>query len=491
VSGRRSDISCLGETQGSAFRRPTPSRAEMTISAITRQRPLREPFAQPYLWVFVGIGAGAALGGMASASSTGAIVLAPAIAFLIWVVRRPPVILIALIASIFAQVVTVGGLTIGRLLAPIALLIVTIALLRGATLRFDAPLRWVTAYALWALASALWSPHLGSTLTQLASLGIGLSYMLAFAVFVGERRAMNGVLYTLAIVAFGVGIYGMVSSQGRAGTETGDANYFAMVEIVALPLVLTLAADTRARWLRLGGYGVVLVIIAAVFSSLSRGGLIALGAVLVFIVFVPARTFFHSPAQKAIVVLCLIVGVVGAYKMTSQALSQRVEAIFTAQGRTGSGRLNAWRAADTSFRERPYFGLGYGAFEPSANDLMLQTPGVDLSNFLLRRNGLEAHSAYIGTLAELGIPGLALFLGMLGSTAIAIRRAAARARKLGAISSMRIANALLISLVGWAVASIFLSSETSRPLWIMIGMAVALPKLTAQESGTTEPEAAG
>src|SRR6185312_13096389 len=98
-----------------------------------------------------------------------------------------------------------------------------------------------------------------------------------------KRRDMDRVLYALAIVALGVGIYGMATSQGRAGTDTGDANYFAMVEIIALPLVLVLAADVRARWLRLGVYGVAVVIIAAVFSSLSRGGLIALGAVLVVI----------------------------------------------------------------------------------------------------------------------------------------------------------------------------------------------------------------
>jgi hypothetical protein len=45
------------------------------------------------------------------------------------------------------------------------------------------------------------------------------------------------------------------------------------------------------------------------------------------------------------------------------------------------------------------------AFQSSANELMLSTSGVDLSNFRLRPNGLFAHSAYIGTAAELGIPG--------------------------------------------------------------------------------------
>ena len=99
---------------------------------------------------------------------------------------------------------------------------------------FAAPLGWTVAYALWAIASTLWSTHLGSTATQLASLAIAISYMLAFAALLQTRRDMNLVLYTIAVVAVVVGIYGMISSQGRAGTDTGDANFFAVVEIIAL-----------------------------------------------------------------------------------------------------------------------------------------------------------------------------------------------------------------------------------------------------------------
>jgi hypothetical protein len=51
----------------------------------------------------------------------------------------------------------------------------------------------------------------------------------------------------------------------------------------------------------------------------------------------------------------------------------------------------------------------------------------------------------------------------------------------------RIANALVLSLVCWAVASLFLSSETSRPLWIVIGLSLALPKLLTSR---TVPETA-
>jgi putative inorganic carbon (hco3(-)) transporter len=427
-------------------------------------------------------GAGALVGATSTISPTGALALATAIALAIWVVARPGILLTALIASVFVQVIAVGGVTIGRIFAPIAVLVVAVTLLRGtATLQSAAPLAWVVAYTLWAVASGLWTTHLGSTVNELASLGIGLSYMLAFATLLNNRRDVARILYTFAIVAFAVGIYGMVSSSGRAGTDTGDANFFALIEIIALPLVLALAADTRVRWLRGVLYGVVLVIIAAVFSSLSRGGLIALGAAVLAVIALPSRTFFRSPKQKLIVVLLLVAAAVGAYQLSGQALTQRFQAVFTAQGHTGSGRLNAWRAAYTSIQRRPFQGLGYGAFQPSANQLMLQTPGNDLSNFRLRPNGLQAHSVYIGTLAELGIPGLVLFLGIFGSAALTTRRMAAAAASVGAESTARLANAVLISMLGWAVASIFLSSETSRPPWILVGISLALPKLVADE----------
>jgi O-antigen ligase len=454
----------------------------MTVQALTRRLGVSEPgTAPPALWLLIASCAGLGVGVAATISVTAAIALAAATGLLVWVVPRPAVILTVLVTSVFVQVITVSGVTIGRICGPIALLGVVVAVLRGkATLRPAAPLGWTFAYTSWAVASGLWSVHLGSTMTQLGSLAIAISYMLAFATLLDNWRELNRVLYTVAIVALVVGIFG-IASQGRAGTNTGDPNFFAMVEIVALPLVLVLAADARARSIRFGLYGIVLAIIASVFWSLSRGGLIALIAVVIGVIALPSHTFFRAASQKLIVVIVLIVAVVGAYAMTSQALSARVGAVFTPQGKTGSGRLNAWRAAYTSIRERPLEGLGFGSFEPSANQLMLRTPGVDLTNFRLRQNGLFAHSAYIETLAELGIPGLALFVGLLGSTAVAVRRAATAAGRAGAVSTKRLANALLMSLVGWAVASIFLSSETSRTIWIVIGMSLALPKLLEDE----------
>jgi hypothetical protein len=69
---------------------------------------------------------------------------------------------------------------------------------------------------------------------------------------------------------------------------------------------------------------------------------------------------------------------------------------------------------------------------------------------------------------------------LLISTGRSLRQVASRARAADAWFISRAANALTVSLVGWAIASLFLSSETSRPLWIIVGLALALPKILEQ-----------
>ena len=441
------------------------------------------------LWPLLAVVFGLAVGVTATFDLTTAVVLAVGLAIAPLVLLYPTLLLPLLIVSVFTQVLSVGGLTISRIIAPLALLVILVALHRGGyALRAGKPLGWVCAYALWAVASGLWTFHLGDTISALSSLAIALTYMFAFAIILRSRRDLDYVLYTLAVVALITGVIGIFTSRGRAEGASGNPNFFAMVELFALPLVLALAAEVRRRAVRMGLYVVVAVIIVSVFASLSRGGFLTLVSVAIAALVLPARSsFFQSRAHKAFV-LALIAGFTFfAYKAESGTLAPRLNSIF-AKDQTGAGRTNVWRGAWTSIKERPTLGLGYGSFISEANQLMLRTPGNDLTNMTLRPRGLYAHNAYIETAAEIGIPGLVLFLGMLLATARALWRTAIRARDAGAGYLMRIANACLISLVAWCIASFFASSETSRPLWILIGMALALPMLIDEHENAEASE---
>ena len=93
----------------------------MSVQPVSRRPQLGIGASEaPLLWVVLAVGSGLVVGGASSFSLPGAIALATAIALLVWVIPRPGILLIALIASVFVQVIAVGGVTIGRICAPIA-----------------------------------------------------------------------------------------------------------------------------------------------------------------------------------------------------------------------------------------------------------------------------------------------------------------------------------------------------------------------------------
>ena len=53
-----------------------------------------------------------------------------------------------------------------------------------------------------------------------------------------------------------------------------------------------------------------------------------------------------------------------------------------------------------------------------------------------------------------------------------------------------LASALIVSGVGWAASSFFISTETSRPLWFLIGLTLALAKLTSAYEASNAPRSA-
>ncbi len=449
-------------------------------------------------WGLGGAALAAAVALTATVDLKTALAVTIAIALAAVVVIRPSLLPAALVASVFLEVVSVGGVSISRLLAPIALVVILAASTRpGSRIRAGSPFAMAVLYGIWALASALWTVRLSGTTYLLSSLAIAYVYMLAFALLVRTRRELERVFVAFAASALAIGAFALAAFfvgfsndllQGRASGGTGDPNFFAAYQLVALPLVFVLAAEVRRRWLRAALAVTMLVIIGSVLASVSRGGLLTLVVISVVMLALPAGAIFRDRKQKRLFLLVCVIGAGILASASAGSIVPRLEQTFapsdTNANASGNGRLLIWAAAWRSTKERPFLGLGYGAFVNVSNELILGTPGISLRNFDLRPNGSEVHNAYLGALTELGIPGLFLFLALLTSTAVALRRAAVKARAASAHFLARAANALLVSLFGWSIASIFLSSETSRALWIVIGLSLALPRLVDAEAAS-------
>ena len=234
-----------------SFPIPRPARASA---------PRRDALA----WAAAGSVAALVVAVLASINLTLAIAAVVSIGLGAAVFLHQSVLLTVLTASIFLEVIAVGGLTISRLLGPVALAVLLVQLLRHRAKIVPAkPLLWAGAYGLWALASGLWTVS-GGTTHLLASLAIALTYMLAFAALLNSRGELERVLYALVIASFFVGFSSMASyfdelggfgsllQGGRAQGGVGDPSFFAAVQLVALPLALVLAGETRN-----GGYSSV------------------------------------------------------------------------------------------------------------------------------------------------------------------------------------------------------------------------------------------
>ncbi|MGH3143794.1 MAG: O-antigen ligase family protein [Gaiellales bacterium] len=451
-----------------------------------------------FAWGTAGLLAAAILGIGTALDAKLGLVIALGLTLALAVVLRYKVILPLLAASIIVEDLSIGGITVSRLLAPLALgVLIAVAMRRDLRIGATSPLVWVGAYCLWALASVAWTISPGDTRFELASLTIALVYLAVVATLIESRRDLRRVLFAIAAASLLAGLVAIatvvlgISSQlqaGRPNGGAGDPNYFAAYQVVAFPLTLALAISSNRRSTRVLFLGIALVDVASIFASESRGGLLALTSVVLLIVLLPARMLFLSREQKATFLIVVLLAGGVALTATGAPLLGRIQSVDDTDP-TGSGRIYLWKGAWTSTRERPILGVGYGSFPAAVPDLLRETQGIDFRHIELHpdKKASEAHSAYVGTLAELGIPGLALFVLILLGTAGQLVRISRRARNAKDEFVARIATALLLSLVGWSVASIFLSTESSRSLWLLIGVVLALPKVIRRSPSDNAP----
>lgn len=467
---------------------PSPLRRSPSGDALLNQR---------WPWVLMAIAVGAILG---VGIGVGGVALGVGICLLpigLAVVLRPDWLPAALAVTVFAESASVGGLSVSRAAGPLALALLMLQIRPRSPVSFarlDKPLAIsITLYILWACASSLWTVNLDPSLAE-GGTGFAVTSLLLSAVYLvavsGLVRTEQHVFRLIVVIWALSAVMGLIAlgefarGSERAVGVSGDANFFASLQIVAIPVGAVLAGYVRnglQRAVVLLGVGIA---VGSVIVSLSRGGILALAALTIMLAMQPARGFFRTRARKRMFLGVMTVGAALLLTLSYSALSARTSSLFnTADG--GSGRTNLWRAAATGIHEYPVFGLGYGAFENRSNDLMRESPGVDFSAYKLRSTGQPVHNAYLESWVELGPLGIGLFIGMLVFTFRAFRRTAKIAdEEDGSDLIGGVARALQLSLVGFALTSILLSTETDRTLWLMMGLALTLPRIA---TATTAP----
>jgi O-antigen ligase len=246
-----------------------------------------------------------------------------------------------------------------------------------------------------------------------------------------------------------------------------DANDFATLAVTAMPLGLHFLRAGHRLAVRVGAVVALAVLLVGFVRSGSRGGFIAIVAVGAFVLV----RYSPIPAGRRLAAAALAAAVV-AGSASEQYWEQMGTITSDADyNRTDeSGRIQIWARGLGYMRDHPVFGVGAGNFQAAEG---LLSPFAERQQFGVGVRWNAAHNTFIQAGAELGVPGLILFAGVIACAFLAVRRA----RRSGAV----LAPAITASLVGFVVGAFFLSLAYSEILYTLVALAAGLQKASATD----------
>ncbi len=295
---------------------------------------------------------------------------------------------------------------------------------------------------------------------------------LIVVVMAGAARDRGDVERLAGVYFACVALYAVIVLErfhGSASTRLADlyyydANDFATVAVMALPLGVYFLTSRRPAWQRLGAGGGVAALLVAFIWAGSRGGFLALLAVLAFLLV----RFSAVPAVWRIGAAALVVLVFAA--ATNDTWWERMQSLeHPEQGYNYTdewGRRKVWTRGIGYMMANPVVGVGADNF-PTAEGTL--SPLARRQEVGLPVKWSAPHNSFIQAGAELGVPGLLLFVAVIASGF----GAAAAARRLDPAGAA-LAQAIEASLVAFVVGGFFLSFAYADALYALLGLAAAL-----------------
>jgi putative inorganic carbon (hco3(-)) transporter len=327
----------------------------------------------------------------------------------------------------------------------------------------------------WMVLSITWAPSSSDSISAISRYVLNLLLLPIVYSAIRNRRHVFWLIGILVAGATLSALYGMVFARGDALAEGTtrlagagtDANYLASLLVsgivLASALVIIRSVPTVVRIIALGS---VLILLVALIDTVSRGGMIGLGAALL-----TGIVFAGRGRRLALIAITLvmILSVVGYYaSVASPAARERITSV-----QSGSGRVDIWTVGWRIVKAHPVDGIGIGNFANSTKNYLFEPGLVQYSAFIVDEPK-AAHNAYLEILAEVGVIGLALFLGIVAFLVSCGVRAAWAFHRAGDRAMDMICRAVVAATMGMLATDFFISDQFSKPLWIQLALCPAL-----------------
>ena len=374
--------------------------------------------------------------------------------------------------------------------------------LRHGARQFQAPYALALLFGALALGSMFWGVGISDHGEYLAEKFVKTLII----VFMLVRCVRAPVHYHFVIVAWLVGAAyvgyeatggaGLVErgrlTAGLGGPDFSDSSGLAVHMVTVLPLVGAAFFMARTWW----GRGCTLLtgalVVNTIIATRTRNVLAGLAVMAVSGVLSLPRGYRLKGLAA------VVAGTLLSIQLADPGWWERMATVWEyEQDASSTGRLVLWKAAFAMAADYP-FGIGLGNFHTT---VMSYVPDLNVVR--------SAHNTIIACLAELGWPGLFLFLLIFGITVVrlgSVQRAAAQWPARLELTFYRSrpgfhlgwhALALRTALVGYLACGFFTTRLFTEDLWLLLGFAMSLvnvsKQIAADHAGVdaTEDRAAG
>jgi hypothetical protein len=259
----------------------------------------------------------------------------------------------------------------------------------------------------------------------------------------------------------------------RISGPIDDPNFYAQWLVLLVPLAIDRFNDETSATLRWTAAVAATLASIVVVITFSRGGLVALVAVLGLMV------LRHPP--KATTVAALVALGVLAVPFLPPGYVDRVAALADiGQADIGTDPSLRTREAEIAaaidmFLDHPLTGVGFGNFLPNYPEY---ARGVGMEDIGKPR---QAHNLYLETAAQTGILGLVVLGAIIGAVFVSLARGRRAFREMGQHQADGIGYGVAVSVVGYLITSVFLHLAYTRPIFVLFGISLAFPSLARAE----------
>ncbi|MBK8248062.1 MAG: O-antigen ligase family protein [Gemmatimonadetes bacterium] len=282
-----------------------------------------------------------------------------------------------------------------------------------------------------------------------------------------DRRTMRWIVLALVIDVMLAGAASIRAPAGRFEIgDTYDANETAAFFVMCIPWGIYLFL-TEKGWPRWVGIASIPLCVIGVLKTGSRGGLLGVGALLPFLI------YLSPPKRRGPFIMAVIGGGLATTLAMGEQTTYRLMKAFDTEEynyTTEDGRVEVWKRGLGYIAAAPLHGVGMDGF--GYKELASKSD----KGFGVRQTA--AHNMYIQVAAELGLIGFTGFMMMLlgglqiaGKVRVRMGRLFAEQRDPEAFREMLRAGMAQLSLYSVMCTGFFLSLGYSSMLYFTVGAA--------------------